>query len=137
VGSRRRGREAALKILYSLEMNPGTAEDHFTQVLECAQEPEGARDFGRRLAATTIDRMEEIDNQIQVASVKWNLDRMAMVDRNVLRLAVSELTSEEGTPVKVIINEAIELAKRYGGEESGTFVNGILDRIRIDLGLES
>ena len=126
-----------MKILYSMEMNPGPAEEHFAQVLECAKEPEGARDFGKRLAASTIDRLEEIDGQIREASVKWELDRMAAVDRNVLRLAVSELTGEEGTPVKVVLNEAIELAKRYGGEESGTFVNGILDRIRIDLGLES
>lgn len=137
MGSRRRGREAALKILYSMEMNPGPSEEHFAQVLDCAQEPEGVREFGKRLAASTMDRMEEIDGQIREASVKWELDRMAAVDRNVLRLAVSELTGEEGTPVKVVLNEAIEMAKRYGGEESGTFVNGILDRIRIDLGLES
>lgn len=118
-------------------MNPGPIEDHFTEILDCAQEPEGAREFAIRLAEQTIESMERIDGQIRDASMKWDLDRMAVVDRNVLRLAVSELTGEEGTPVKVILNEAIELAKRYGGEESGTFVNGILDRIRVDLGLET
>jgi N utilization substance protein B len=61
---------------------------------------------------------------------------MAAVDRNVLRLAVSELTGEGGTPVRVILDEAIELAKKYGGDESGTFVNGILDRVRLDLELD-
>ncbi len=119
-----------------MEMNPGPVEEVFKQVLECGNEPEGAREFARQLAERTIDKMEEIDGHIKNASLKWDLDRMAAVDRNVLRLAVSELTGQEGTPVKVVLNEAIELAKRYGGEESGTFVNGILDRIRIDLGLE-
>jgi N utilization substance protein B len=136
MGSRRRGREAALKVLYSMEMNPGPVEEVFKQVLECGKEPEGALEFARQLAERTIDQMEEIDGRIRDASLKWDIDRMAAVDRNVLRLAVSELTGQEGTPVRVVLNEAIELAKRYGGEESGTFVNGILDRIRIDLGLE-
>ncbi|MDF1535579.1 MAG: transcription antitermination factor NusB [bacterium] len=136
MGSRRRGREAALKILYSMEMNPGPVEDVFRQVLNCGSEPEAAHEFAKMLAGRTIDRMEEIDGRIRSASLKWDLDRMAAVDRNVLRLAVSELIGQEGTPVRVVLNEAIELAKRYGGEESGTFINGILDRIRIDLGLE-
>ena len=62
---------------------------------------------------------------------------MAAVDRNVLRLAVSELTGKTPKPVRIVLNEAIELAKKFGGEESGTFVNGVLDRVRIDLGMES
>lgn len=119
-----------------MEMNPGPVEDVFTQILDCGNEPKGAHEFARKLAGRTIDQMEEIDGRIRSASLKWDLDRMAAVDRNVLRLAVSELTDQEGAPVKVVLNEAIEMAKRFGGEESGTFVNGILDRIRVDLGLE-
>lgn len=137
MGVRRRGREAALKILYSIDLNPVSRNEGCTQILDYGEVPENTREFTRELVEETLERMEEIDGYIQNASLKWEINRMAAVDRNVLRLAVSELTGKTPKPVRVVLNEAIELAKKFGGEESGTFVNGVLDRVRIDLGMES
>ena len=137
MGIRRKGREAALKILYSMDLNPVSGEDACTQILDFGEIPENTREFTRELVEGTLSRLEEIDGHIQNASLKWEISRMAAVDRNVLRLAVSELTAEPPIPVRVVLNEAIELAKKFGGDESGTFVNGVLDRVRIDLGMES
>ena len=137
MGVRRKGREAALKILYSMDLNPESREEDCTQVLDQTRLPAHTREFTRELVDETLGRLDEIDGHIRNASLKWELGRMAAVDRNVLRLAVSELTGDSPQPVKVVLNEAIELAKKFGGEESGTFVNGVLDRIRIDLGMES
>ena len=137
MGVRRKGREAALKILYSLDLNPISREEACKHILETGEIPENTRKFTRELVEKTVQRLEEIDDHIRKASLKWDINRMAAVDRNVLRLAVSEMTSDTPEPVRVILNEAIELAKKYGGEESGTFVNGILDRVRIDLGMET
>lgn len=137
MGVRRRGREAALKILYSMDMNPVAGSEACNEVLDFGEVPENTRGFTRELVEETLGRLEEIDGYIQNASLKWEISRMAAVDRNVLRLAVSELTGQTPKPVRVVLNEAIELAKKFGGEESGTFVNGVLDRVRTDLGMES
>ena len=137
MGVRRKGREAALKILYSMDLNPVPGKNACAQILDYGEVPENAREFTRELVEETLGRLEEIDSHIQNASLKWEISRMAAVDRNVLRLAVSELTGDPPKPVRVVLNEAIELAKKFGGEESGTFVNGVLDRVRIDLGMES
>ena len=137
MGVRRKGREAALKILYSLDLNPTPAGDACQQIPDYGDIPSNTREFTEKLVKDTLERMEEIDRHIQNASLKWEISRMAAVDRNVLRLAVAELTGASPKPVRVVLNEAIELAKKFGGEESGNFVNGLLDRIRIDLGMES
>jgi N utilization substance protein B len=137
MGARRRGREAALKILYSVDMNPCPYEEVYDRIVECEQVPEESRRFILDLVDGTLDRLDTIDELIGKAALKWEIKRMAAVDRNILRLAISELTGRSAIPVRVVIDEAIELAKKYGGEESGTFVNGILDRIRMDLELET
>lgn len=137
MGVRRRGREAALKVLYSLDLNPDSRSDACNQVLDYGDVPENIREFTRELVEEALGRLDEIDGYIRNASLKWELSRMAAVDRNVLRLAVSELTGSTPKPVRIVLNEAIELAKKFGGEESGTFVNGVLDRVRVDLGMES
>ena len=137
MGARRKGREAALKILYSLDMNREAASQACEGILDWGKLSEDSRVFVKDLVGETVHRLEMIDDLISRASLKWEIQRMAAVDRNVLRLAVSELTAGKGTPVRVVIDEAIEIAKKYGGEESGTFVNGILDRIRHDLEMES
>jgi len=137
MGARRRGREAVLKILYSMDLNPGPTEELCERVLEWGQIPVDSRPFVMELVDGTLGRLDVIDGLIKAASLKWEIHRMAAVDRNVLRLAVSELTSGTGIPVRVILDEAIELAKKYGGDESGTFVNGILDRVRLDLEMDS
>jgi len=137
MGVRRKGREAALKILYSMDLNPVPPSDACRQVLDYGDVPANTRKFTMELVEETLLRLEEIDAHISNASLKWEISRMAAVDRNVLRLAVSELTGESPKPVRVVLNEAIELAKKFGGDESGTFVNGVLDRVRTDLGMES
>ena len=137
MGDRRRAREAALKILYSIDLNPQSGPDAYKQILSNGDSNGKAQTFTRELVEETLGRLTEIDAHIQNASLKWEIGRMAAVDRNVLRLAVSELTGKSPVPVKVVLIEAIELAKKFGGEESGTFVNGVLDRVRIDLGMES
>jgi N utilization substance protein B len=137
MGVRRKGREAALKILYSLDLNPISREEACKHILETGEIPENTREFTRELVEETVQRLKEIDDHIRKASLKWDISRMAAVDRNVLRLAVSEMISDTPEPMRVILNEAIELAKKFGGEESGTFVNGILDRVRTDLGMET
>ena len=137
MGVRRKGREAALKILYSMDLNPVSGNDACQEILDNGELSEDIRSFSRELVDETLQRLEEIDGHIRNASLKWEISRMAAVDRNVLRLAVSELTGKDPKPVRVVLNEAIELAKKFGGEESGTFVNGVLDRVRIDLGMES
>lgn len=136
MGARRQGREAALKILYSVDMNPCPYEEVYNRITECDQVTEKSRQFVLDLVDSTLGHLEVIDALIRKAALKWEIGRMAAVDRNILRLAVSELTGTSDIPVRVVIDEAIELAKKYGGDESGTFVNGILDRIRMDLELE-
>jgi N utilization substance protein B len=136
MGARRRGREAALKVLYSVDMNPCPYDQVYDRIVECDQVPEKSRQFILNLVDETLERLETIDELIRKAALKWEVRRIAVVDRNIIRLAVSELTGSSDVPVRVVIDEAIELAKKYGGEESGTFVNGILDRIRMDLELE-
>ena len=82
----------------------------------------------------TVDNLEDIDRTISAASLKWDIKRMAAVDRNLLRLASYELMFQKDTPARVVLNEAIEMAKSFGGDESGGFINGILDRVRYDMG---
>ena len=133
MGSRRRAREEALQILYRLDINPGDPETALEELKDCLDEAALHSEFSRDLVFGTFERMEEIDGHIREASLKWDIHRMAVVDRNVLRLATYEMLAHTETPPRVIINEAIEMAKGFGGEESGTFVNGVLDRIRHNL----
>ena len=100
---------------------------NFWEVHEASSD---AREFADRLLERTVGCVEEIDPLIERHAENWRLDRMATVDRNILRLATLELLYDEKTPNTVVINEAIEIARRYGAEQSPNFVNGILDSIR-------
>lgn len=100
------------------------------------EEPEEVRGFTERLVRGTADRTEQIDALIEHQAVNWRLDRLSNVDRAILRLGVYELQQEQDTPPAVVIDEAIELGKRFSGPESGQFVNGILDGIRKRLAAE-
>jgi len=93
------------------------------------QEELATRDFSNILVEGVVRRLEEVDELIRKASLNWRIDRMATVDRNILRLATFELMEVTDTPLKVVLNEAIELSKRYGSEDSSAFVNGVLDKI--------
>lgn len=129
--SRRLARETALQVLFQRDL---TKESLITAeiVARWAAEfgvPEASRPFAQELVDGTIDHLDEIDQTIALLAQDWPLSRMANVDRNVMRLATYEILFCTDIPGRVSLNEAIELAKRFGGEESAKFVNGILDRI--------
>ncbi len=134
MGRRRKGREVALQFLYQLdlhdEVDPATHETDFW-----ARHPvdDDTRAFASALVTGTKRRQDEIDRLIAQYAEHWDLDRMAVVDRNILRLAVYELLEQSKVPPKVAINEAIEISKKFGTRESGRFINGILDRVHKEL----
>jgi transcription antitermination protein NusB len=136
---RRQGREVALQILCAVDGNSDFDAQaalgfYAAQVAGSEDEEAGLpaenaydRRFAESLIATATSRREEVDEAITKVSRTWRLDRMARVDRNILRLAVAELLFFPDIPARVSINEAVELAKRYGAAESPAFVNGLLD----------
>jgi transcription antitermination protein NusB len=136
-GSRRAGRAYALQLLYARDGDPttdvaGAAESwaaEFDIELDAA-----AQAFARELVAAAAERAARLDELIAGASKNWRIDRMSRVDRNILRLGACELVAFRDVPVKVVINEAVELAKRFGTAESSAFVNGVLDRIATAVG---
>lgn len=127
MGVRRRGRELALQILYQHELAGTDIENIFSGFDELQQAPEAARDFAIGLARGVVARLGEIDVRLRGQADNWRLSRMAAVDRNILRLALFELLFQPETPAAVVIDEAVEIAKRFGSERSSQFVNGILD----------
>jgi transcription antitermination protein NusB len=130
MGKRRRAREAALSILYQLEFHPGKLEAVFHAFWADHPLPPEVRVFAEDLVAGTVAHREEIDALIARYAEHWRFSRIALVDRNILRVATYEFLFHKDIPEKVIINEAIEIAKQYGSEDSGRFVNGILDKVR-------
>lgn len=127
---RRRSREFALQVLYQLEINKQTVQETLNQFQKTYLPEEERDEFLERLVYGVLEHRKEIDRLIKQYSKNWRLDRMPLIDRNILRLAIFELMHCEDIPPKVTLNEAIELGKRYGSEDSGRFVNGILDRIQ-------
>lgn len=131
-GTRRSGRAYALQLLYARDGDPSTdvagAAVSWADVFDLDVDPQAQR-FARELVAAASERSSEIDELIAAASKNWRIDRMSRVDRNILRLGACELLAFRDVPVKVVINEAVELAKRFGTAESSAFVNGVLDRI--------
>jgi N utilization substance protein B len=137
MGSRRKGREAALRILYFMDVSgvSGTqAIKSYWGHLTGDDEPSDGTDFANQLVRAYADHEEEVNEIIRTASHHWRLERMPIVDRNVLRVAIVELREMGDIPKRVTLNEAVELAKRFGSEGSGSFVNGVLDRIATELG---
>jgi N utilization substance protein B len=135
--SRHQAREYALQMLYQSEVGGASMPDVVAHFWQQEGIPEDVRRFAERLALGTIDALPEIDRLLRESIENWRLERLGTVDRSVLRLAVHEFLHEPDTPRIVIIDEAIELAKRFGGEESGQFVNGILDALRKRLETEA
>jgi transcription antitermination protein NusB len=160
MGMRRKARERALQFLYQNDLNPADkldeAMDHFFESQRLAVLAEAAaakpasisetpppeipsvddtamRMFSERLIRGVLDNQIAVDAEIQKYALNWDLRRMAAVDRNVLRLAVFELRHRTDIPPVVSINEAVEIAKRFSTQDSGKFVNGILDKIKCDL----
>jgi N utilization substance protein B len=129
VGVRREGREHAVQALYALEINPAPARIALGLFWESCRCQAAAREFARELVNGYLDNKETIDSRISSNSSNWSLGRMARIDLSIIRLAVYELLFRPEIPRSVTINEAIEIAKKFGSEESPAFVNGILDEI--------
>lgn len=135
--SRQRSRAAALQILYAIDLNKRLVSGEecsvfavqiFEEATSYIEVPLGAHEHARKLIIGVTKHLDELDNWIVSQVRNWRIDRMAVVDRNVLRLATFEITYD-GIPVPVAIDEAVQLAKRYGAERSPEFVNGILDAL--------
>ena len=146
MGVRRRARECALQMLYQCEAQvqaerardrgPGSLEGIATTVdtvidgfAENFEAPGNVQQYAARLVRGVAAHHHDIDERIRSHSPNWKLERMAMVDRNVLRLAIFEMMHENQVPNKVVINEGIEIARRFGSEKSSAFVNGVLGSI--------
>lgn len=125
-------RECALQILYQYEMNPEPLPDLFQKFWSWQEEGcvlEEVRVFAEKLVQGTVEHQQDIDKMIGQYADNWDLHRMAVIDRNIMRFATYELLYLPDVPPKVSINEAVNLAKKFSQEESGKFVNGILDKI--------
>ena len=134
MGKRRSSRELALKFLYQFELNGGDLDEQIKLFLDRNSSQEDVANFMKELVVSLIDKMEEIDEIIQKFSDHWILDRMTVIDRNILRMGACELLFNFSTPPKVVINEAIDIAKKYGNEDSPEFINGILDKVYKEIG---
>ena len=135
MGSRRKARECALQMLFAADVAEMPADDVVRRYWAELGEPdldETAREFATRLAARTLSNLELLDERIRSRAEHWRISRMAVVDRNILRLAVYEFLYEP-TPRTVAINEALEIARRFSTYEATQFINGILDAIKRDL----
>jgi N utilization substance protein B len=132
MGKRRKARESTLQILFQLEFDKTDPEKVFESFWKNkkATNTEEIEEHSRCLVDKITSHREDIDNLIQSVSANWRISRMAIVDRNILRIAVCELLYEKSIAPAIVINEAIEIAKKYSSEEGATFVNGILDAVR-------
>lgn len=129
MGARRKSRELALQMLFQYDM-AGNEPDMIIETFEDLQKSKpNTREFAVRIFRGTIDHLTDIDDKIQAQAENWRLSRMAVVDRNIIRMSVYEFLHESETPKLVIIDEAIEIAKKFGTLKSSQFVNGILDGI--------
>jgi N utilization substance protein B len=130
MAKRRAARELALQCLHQWDLQgPDTGREGASELIGRLTTDPVVRDYCRQLVETYWENAIDIDESISARASNWKLDRMAVVDRNVLRLAITELTHFPEVPPKVVIDEAIEIAKRFSTERSGSFVNGILDRM--------
>ena len=128
-GKRSQARESAFKVLYQLDVTQDSPEEGLKIFFRDHRVLADSQAFVARLVEGTRARLSEIDHLLAKYATNWALNRMAMVDRNILRLGAFELLFGNETPPKVVINEAVELAKRFGTPDSGKFVNGVLDSI--------
>lgn len=133
MGKRRKARECALQILFQLEFTgdelPLVLKDYWSRQAVPAE----TREYCEWLVRGICEHQAEVDRTIQQASKNWRLERMATVDRNILRLAVFEMLFEKNLAPSIIMDEAIEIAKKYSGQEAANFVNGILDGVHHQL----
>jgi transcription antitermination protein NusB len=132
--NRRKSRELALQALYACEAgNDDTFDNVLQAIADEAASSKTISDYAKQLAEKTLKSKDEIDRLLSKHTANWDLKRMTVIDRNILRMAVSELLFFPETPFKVVIDEAVEIAKIYGTDESGKFVNGVIDSIHKDM----
>ena len=138
--AKHRAREAALQMLYQCEVGKAGAYEAIATYWPARDDrddleavPQPLREFANGMVRGTLDRQAEIDKMLQAHAQNWRIERMTVIDRLVLRMGVYEMLTQAETPSKVIINEAIELARSFSGEEAVGFVNGVLDAVRKEL----
>ena len=129
MGARRRAREIAVQFLYQMEVNPLEPQEVLESFHQNVSASGQVKEFAARIVAGVQYHHEEIDRLIGKHATHWRLERLDRVDKNILRMGVFELLYCDDIPVKVALNEAIDLGKKFGTEESGSFINGILDKI--------
>lgn len=135
MGRRRKAREEALKILFEYD----STGDDIDEIIHCFWEnlsttrDRKVREYTKVLVKGVVENLSEIDKSIEKVAKNWNLHRMFRVDKNILRIAIFELLFKKDTPVPVVIDEAVEIAKTYGTDNSPRFINGILDSINKNL----
>jgi N utilization substance protein B len=130
VGNRRKSRELAMQALFSMDMSQNGSKDKLERFCDNFTPSSKTLSFFLQLVQGVLHTRTEIDAVIERYSNNWKLNRMSCVDRNIMRVAVYELLCCQDIPYKVSINEAIDIGKKFGTEESGAFINGILDSIR-------
>jgi N utilization substance protein B len=129
VGARRKARELALQMLFEHDVAGTPPNDMFLRSEDLKNAPDGVRDFTKRLVSGTLEHRDSLDAMISRQADHWRLMRMPIVDRNILRMALFELLHEPETPRPVVIDEALEIAKRFSTPRSSQFINGILDGV--------
>ena len=130
MGTRRKARELAVQLLYQHDLAKVDPEEGMCLFWEYFPVDMEAREFCTQLVLGTLDRLAVIDDLLSEASENWSLNRMSVVDRNILRLATYELVDRPEIPPSVSLNEAIEIAKKYSSPDAAVFINGVLDRVK-------
>ena len=130
---RRKGRELALQVLYQLDMSGEASEQALHAFAESFEASPKAREFAWALVRGVRERQQQLDEALAAGSDNWRVERLSRIDANVIRLAVYEMSN--GLPLEIAINEAVEVARKYGTAESAAFVNGVLDAVAKQLGL--
>ena len=130
MGLRRDGRETAVQFLFSKDIKNDTGSEGLENFFSLSTAKKGAKKFALELVNGIIEKIEKIDEIIQSNVDNFEINRLSTIDRNVLRLAIYEMYYRDDIPAAVCINEAIEISKRFGTEESGSFVNGVLDKVK-------
>lgn len=134
MGIKRQAREIALQVLYPVDMTDLSIDDALVRFFDCFDAEPMARARAEAIVRGVHAQRARIDEVLVQASPRWRLERMALVDRNLLRLCIHELLFDTETPARVVIDEGVEIAKRFGAEESARFVNGVLDAAARALG---
>jgi len=129
MGERRRARELAIQVLFHLEFSPDDPSEVFDLICENFDARKSIRDFSKRLVLGVYEKKNTLDKVISEASKNWRIERMARLDKSILRLAAFEIMFMADIPPKVSLDEAVEIGKKFGGEDSSRFINGVLDNI--------